>query len=145
MAHFYDLIGRLIVKVIMMKKTIQMIVLALLSSVLAACASPGNAPGQSSVIIDTKGVDMQAYERDLSECEAYAAEVEVAEKAVVGGTVGGVIGGAIGAIFNGSRGAERSGGAGAVLGTARGASEGLEEQSQVIRRCLRGRGYRVLN
>jgi hypothetical protein len=34
---------------------------------------------------------------------------------------------------------------GAVTGSVRGAQEGVQESERVIKQCLRGRGYRVLN
>lgn len=120
-------------------------VLIIFVTLLVSCSNNSRVPGQSSVIVDTKGVDMSRYEADLADCEAYAEEVMVAEKAAVKGATGAVVGGAVGAIFDGSQGARHGAGAGAVLGTVKGASQGLNEQSQVIKRCLRGRGYKVLN
>ena len=98
-----------------------------------------------TITIDTKGVDMQAYEMDLEECNAYADQVDLGEKALTRGVTGGIVAGTIGAIFGGSRGAERGAGAGAVLGTADGVQEGIRDREQVVRRCLSGRGYRVLS
>lgn len=112
---------------------------------LSACSSNGRFPGQTPVIVDTKGVDMSQYQTDLADCEAYAQQVSVGEKAVVQGATGAVVGGAVGAIFDGSEGARHGAGAGAVVGTVKGASQGLREQDRVLKRCLRGRGYKVLS
>ncbi len=112
---------------------------------LSACAGNRNIPGDSGVIVDTQGVDMATYEQDLQECEAYADQVPVGERAATGAVVGAAVGGAIGAIFGDGRGAERVGGAGAVSGGVRGAQSGLSERDQVLKRCMQGRGYRVLN
>ena len=97
-------------------------------------------------IIDRKGVDMAKYAVDKAECEAYATEVKRGEK-IARGTVGGaVVGGTIGAILNrGGNSAERGAGVGAVTGGLGGAREGNQEMERVIKQCLRGRGYRVLN
>jgi hypothetical protein len=98
------------------------------------------------IIIDRKGVNMARYEADKAECEAYASEVKTAEKAARGAAGGAVVGGAIGAIAGGSRdAAARGAGIGAVSGGARGVVEGERTQMEVVKRCLRGRGYRVLN
>ncbi|BFM11080.1 hypothetical protein R50072_12330 [Simiduia litorea] len=105
---------------------------------LAGCAS-------KKPIIDKKGVDLAVYQQDLQECQTYAAEVDKAGKVAGGAAAGAVVGGAIGAVFNGSRGASRGAGAGAVGGAAKGAASGEREQAQVVKNCLRGRGYRVLN
>jgi hypothetical protein len=98
------------------------------------------------IIIDRKGVDMARYAVDKAECEAYAEEVRTGEKAARGAASGAVLGGAVGAITGGSRdSAARGAGVGAVGGGARGASEGQREEVAVVKRCLRGRGYKVLN
>lgn len=112
---------------------------------LAACSSNQRYPGHSGVIVDTQGVDMSTYSSDLADCQAYADEVPVAEKAASGAVVGAVVGGAIGAVVGDSRTAERVAGAGAVSGGVKGAGRGLSEQDRVVKRCLQGRGYRVLN
>jgi outer membrane lipoprotein SlyB len=124
---------------------INLVVLNLLALVLASCASYRGTPGDSGVIVDTKGVDMSSYQTDLAECEALAEQVPVVERAATGAAVGAVVGGAIGAVVGDGRGAERGAGAGAVSGTVDGANSGLTEAEQVLKRCMQGRGYRVLN
>ncbi len=56
---------------------------------------------------------------------------------------GGAVGAASGAILSESVG--EWGGVGAVYGAAKSGLKGDREQSQVVKRCMRGRGYRVLN
>jgi len=97
------------------------------------------------IIIDQKGVDMNAYQRDLAECRGYASGVKTEEKAVRGAGSGAVVGGLVGAITGGAEGAAKGAGVGAVGGTARGIDEGERSEVQVVKRCLSGRGYRVLN
>lgn len=116
-------------------KTISLILLVLS---LAACAS-------KKPIIDTKGIDMSVYKQDLAECQVYAEDVDKSGKVAGGAVAGAVVGGAIGAVFNGSRGAGRGAGVGAIGGAAKGAGSAEREQAQVVKNCLRGRGYRVLN
>lgn len=124
-------------------KTLVLLPLILLT---VACSNNGRFPGQTPVIVDTKGVDMARYEADVSDCEAYAQQVNVSEKAAVQGATGAVVGGVLGAIFDDRHtGAGEGAAAGAVLGSVKGASRGFEDQSQVLRRCLRGRGYKVLS
>tara|TARA_Y200000002_G_C22323471_1_gene513581 strand:+ start:30 stop:401 length:372 start_codon:yes stop_codon:yes gene_type:complete len=97
-------------------------------------------------IIDRKGVDMSRYYTDKAECQAYSDEVRIGEKVARGAVGGAVVGGAIGAIVNrGPDSAERGAGVGAVTGGVRGAQEGVRESERVVKQCLRGRGYRVLN
>ena len=98
------------------------------------------------IIIDRKGVNMARYEADKAECETYADEVRTGEKAVRGGASGAVVGGAIGGIAgDSSDAAARGAGVGAVSGVTRGLREGEQSKVQVVKQCLRGRGYRVLN
>lgn len=96
-------------------------------------------------IVDMAGVDVAAWQRDLQECEAYADQVQVAAQAGSGAAAGAVVGAAVGAVFGNSTTAARGAGAGAVSGAAGGTSRGFAERRQVVRNCLLGRGYRVLN
>ena len=99
----------------------------------------------NEIIIDEKGVNMSAYQTDLADCQRYAASVKTGEKTAKGAASGAVVGGLIGAITGGSSGAATGAGVGAVGGGARGANEGEETEVQVVKRCLSGRGYQVLN
>jgi outer membrane lipoprotein SlyB len=94
------------------------------------------------IIIDKKGVDMARYEQDLAECRAYSSEVQTGKKVATGAASGAVVGGLIGAITGD---AGKAAGVGAVGGGAKGASEGSRQEVQVVKNCLRGRGYKLLN
>ena len=48
---------------------------------VAGCASNRNLPGNSGLIIDTQGVDMTSYNEDFQDCQAYADELPVGERA----------------------------------------------------------------
>lgn len=93
-------------------------------------------------IVDTKGVDMSAYETDLAECSVYADQIQT-EKGVAKGAAGGaVVGAATGAISgNPAEGA----GYGSIWGATRSGLDADEAKQMVVKRCLRGRGYKVLN
>jgi uncharacterized protein YcfJ len=106
--------------------------------VIAGCA-------RDRPIVDTKGVDRAAYRQDLVECQGYAEEVESGRRVAGGAVAGAVVGGAVGAAVGNSDTAKRGAGAGSVVGGARGAGRAHHEKEQVLRNCLRGRGYRVLN
>lgn len=113
---------------------------------LCACAVLAGCTTSKNVIIDRNGVDMNRYRQDLAECERYAEEVRKGEKVARGAGSGAAVGGAVGAIVGDSRdSAVRGAGVGAVTGGARGLSAGEREEMRVIKRCLSGRGYRVLN
>jgi len=117
-----------------MRRTIWMSAWAL--TVLAACA------GTSRPIIDTKGVNMAVYRQDLAECQQFGGEVGVASGTAKGAGAGAVVGGALGAV----RGNVTDGAAtGAIAGGASSALRNDRERQEVVKRCMRGRGYRVLN
>ncbi len=110
----------------------------LLVLILTGCAS-------HKIIIDKEGVDMSKYEQDLAACREYAEEVSAGEAVGKGAVGGAVIGGAVGAILGGRRGAETLAGVGIVTGAARGGAGAEQEKNQVVKNCLRGRSYKVLN
>ena len=114
----------------------QRIALSAVAALLAACTTT------DEIIIDTKGVDMARYQQNLAECRAYSEEVQTGKKAATGAASGAVVGGLIGAITGD---AGKAAGVGAVGGGARGVAEGSRDEVQVVKNCLRGRGYRVLN
>ncbi len=98
------------------------------------------------VVVDPKGVDQVAYEKDLAECTTLADEARKGSSSAGRGALGGaVIGGAIGGIFGGSRGAATMGGGGAVIGGSSGANQDTTEKDRILKNCMTGRGYRVLN
>jgi len=100
--------------------------------------------GSSGPIIDTKGVNMTVYEEDLAECTAYSEQVDTGAAMGKSAGVGAVTGGAVGAIVkDGNIG--RGAGVGAVLGASRGGVKSAQDKENVVKRCLRYRGYKVLN
>ena len=98
----------------------------------------------NEIIIDEQRSNMANYDRDLEQCESYAEQVPVGEKAARGAGSGAVVGGAIGAVDH-HRDAGEGAAIGAIAGGATGISQGQREKVQVVKRCLRGRGYVVLN
>ena len=110
-------------------------------TVLAAVLA-GGCSSHPDPIIDMKGVNPVAMQDDWDDCELYAEEVIVARGAAKGATGGAVAGAAAGAI--GGNAAEGAG-YGAVWGATRSTIDGAREKEDVFKRCMRGRGYRVLN
>ena len=93
-------------------------------------------------IIDTKGVNMAAYQQDLQDCTKYGEQVKISKGVTKGAAAGGAVGGATGAVWGD---AGKGAAAGAIGGAARSAQMGEREKSGVVKRCLSGRGYKVLN
>jgi hypothetical protein len=112
-----------------------------LVSVLSALALAG-CIAHPEPIVDLKGVDPEVYEADRAECQAYADQVSLARGSAKGAATGAVIGAATGAITGDV--AQGAGYGGVYGGTQTGVNAEREKQ-RVFTRCLRGRGYRVLN
>ena len=98
-------------------------------------------------LVDMKGVNQSAYESDLKDCQAYAKDQSgMSETAAKGAGAGAVVGGLLGLVTGGNKtGIVQAAGAGAVIGGAGGAFSGNQAQEAVVKRCLSGRGYKVLN
>jgi hypothetical protein len=98
-------------------------------------------------LVDMKGVNDAAYEKDLQECQAYAKEQSgMGETAAKGAGAGAIVGGLLGLVTgSNTTGIVQAAGAGAVIGAAGGAFTGNQSQEAVVKRCLSGRGYKVLN
>ncbi len=117
-----------------MKNLTKLALPAILLLTLTACST--------KPIVDTKGMDHAQFERDLAECTALAEQIDQGGTTLKSAATGALIGGLFGAISgNATTGA-------AFGGVAGGTSGGLstdQEKASVIRNCLRGRGYTVLN
>ena len=110
--------------------------LLFVTAMLGACAA------HPDPIVDTKGVDPDKYAQDWDECEAYTEEILISQGVVKGSATGAAVGAVGGAINNDvGRGAAN----GALWGGTRSGLDADREKQQVFKRCLRGRGYRVLN
>lgn len=112
------------------------LLLTLLALAIAGCAA------HPDPIVDTKGVDREALAKDWQECEAYTDQIMVSKGVAKGGATGAVVG-AVGGAIDGEAG--KGAGYGAVYGGTRSGLDADREKQNVFKRCLRGRGYRVLN
>ena len=118
----------------------KLIVIFMVVVFLAACAGASYRP-----MIDSRNVDMNRFEIDLRECQQYAQQVtgagtQAATGALIGAAFGAVLAAAAGIRYD--RGATAR--VGAVTGAATGGAQGESNQRDVIRRCISGRGYSVL-
>jgi len=108
----------------------------LLAVLIAGCAA------HPDPILDMQGVDPNALAKDWQECESYTEEILISQGVVKGSATGAVVG-ALGGAIDGDAGGGAAGGA-LYGGTVSGLKADREKQ-KVFKRCLRGRGYRVLN
>jgi len=120
--------------------------LLVLSSLVVA-VTVGCAGANVRPLVDMKGVNEAAYENDLKDCQAYAQQQSgMGSTAAKGAGAGAVVGGLLGLVTGGNgSGIAQAAGAGAVIGAAGGAFSGNQAQEAVVKKCLSGRGYKVLN
>lgn len=118
------------------------ILAAMLIVSVSGCASTGS---NYRPIVDNKNVDLNRYEADLQECQAYARKTANAGKsAAVGAAAGAALGVALALIGGGGYDKGASAGAGALIGGVGAGAQGETNQRNIIRNCLNGRGYKVL-
>jgi outer membrane lipoprotein SlyB len=106
---------------------------------LTACAA------HPDPIIDTKGVDPDAMAQDWDECEVYTEEISVAQGTAKGAGLGAAVGTLLGSIGGGYHSVAESAAYGAVYGGTDSGLQADRDKQQVFKKCMRGRGYRVLN
>ncbi len=116
--------------------------LALFSMLSIVAVAATGCAAHPDPIIDTKGVNPDALAQDWDECEVYTDEIIVA-KGVAKGTAAGAAVGAVAGTINGD--VNRGAANGALYGGTRSALYADRAKQRVFKRCLAGRGYRVLN
>lgn len=95
-------------------------------------------------VIDTKNVDMNRYHADLKECQQYAQNENPAGQAAVGAIAGALLGAILSKAAGGNYDWQATSRVGAVTGAVAGGAHAGESQMDIIKNCLRGRGYNVL-
>lgn len=98
-------------------------------------------------VIDTQEVDLNKMDVDMRNCARFTGQrMSAGQGAATGAVVGGLLGGVLmTAITGNSDFVGRGMAAGAVGGALGGASEAHGTQKQIMRRCMTGRGYTVLD
>ena len=88
---------------------------------------------------------MAQYELDLKECSTFAEDISTGKSIAKGAVTGGALGAVIEAITDDERSWGDTFEVGAVSGGTKSGIRAVREKEQLVRRCLRGRGYKVLN
>ena len=88
---------------------------------------------------------MAQYELDLQECSTFSEDISTGKSIAKGAVTGGAVGAVIEAITDDERSWGDTFEVGAVSGGAKSGIRAVREKEQIVRRCLRGRGYKVLN
>ena len=127
----------------MMKNVLTALLLITLSGCVANSSS--SIFESSKPVIDTKGVNMSQYEIDLEECSTFSEDISTGKSIVKGAATGAAVGAVIEAITDDVRSRRDAIEVGAVSGGAQAGVRAVREKQQILKRCLRGRGYKVLN
>ena len=117
----------------------KLITLTLAAILLTGCATRG---ANYVPVVDTQYRDVSRLAIDTSECQQFSNQrADAATGAVVGVLFGALLGAALMPRGYESYGARQ----GAIAGGVGGAYQANETQETIIKRCLSGRGYSVLN
>jgi len=119
-------------------RALDILALLALAILLSGCAA------HPDPIIDTKGVDPEALAPDWDEGEVFTEQIILAKGVAKGAALGGTVGAASGAI-RGRGDAAEDAAWGALYGGTRSGLDADREKQMVFKRCMSGRGYRVLN
>jgi len=120
-------------------------ILAVVALVAVLLAALSGCAAHPDPIVDLKGVDPNAFAEDWADCEAYSEEVVIAQGVAKGGATGAAVGAVAGAIDGDSGDVAEGAAIGGLYGGTRSGLDADKDKQQVFKRCLRGRGYRVLN
>lgn len=108
-------------------------------SAIQACTS-------SIAIVDSAEVDQAQLAADTAECKEYASQIKHSDKVIEFAFLGGLIAGLSEWVFTGDEDFARSAALlGAIEGGIVGASEAMYDHDEIVKNCLSGRGYMVLN
>jgi outer membrane lipoprotein SlyB len=118
------------------------LIIMLLLTISCVSNNSSSILSMNNPIIDTKGVDMTLYETDLEECKAYSNDISTIKSIAKGSATGAAVGAVIEAISDKRKDAIEIG---AVSGGTQSGLRATREKEQVLKRCLKGRGYKVLN
>lgn len=125
--------------------------------ILAVWATTSSA--HANVVVDMSQVqDYTQYQTDLQQCEGLAVQNQpgATQRDSVAGTAvkGAAVGAAAGAVSggSGSKAAKKGAGAGVLIAAGRNSRERRQasanaaaQKDQIVKNCMRGRGYNVLN
>ena len=92
-------------------------------------------------MIDRKGVDLNLYAVDLKQCNEYAAQVSLGRSVLKGAAAGAAIGGLYEVVTREEEALE----VGAITGGTKSAIASVNQKKKIVKKCLIGRGYRVLS
>jgi hypothetical protein len=125
--------------------------IALLCVLLLGACSQGVGNSYRPIVdtVSSPAAGQRNYSSDLSDCQGLASQssaVETGATHALGGAALGAAGGAIIGAFTGNPGAGAGLGAalGGLGGAAQGSVSGVQTQQSIVKNCMRGRGWNVV-
>ncbi len=118
-------------------RTMARIIMMVAAAAIAGCAA------HPDPIVDMQGVNPEQLAADWEDCKGYSEQVNVGTGAAKGAGLGAGVGAVSGVINDGDVG--RAAANGALAGATSSGLYADRDKQRVFKRCLRGRGYRVLN
>ena len=121
----------------------KVVTIAVAAAFLAGCAAPMHS---YQPLVDGDTTSTQ-YQRDLQDCRNFAMSKASAEETAAAGAILGALAGVALLALGGGRGGwgNEVAAVGAAVGGVQGYTEGAQGQQNVVKRCLAGRGHRVLD
>jgi hypothetical protein len=126
--------------------------IVLIATLLLGACSQGIGSGYRPIVDQqsSPAAGQRIYANDLAECQSLASQSNAVESGATSALGGAAVGAALGAItgaFTGNPG--MGAGLGAALGGTGGAAaggySGVNKQESVVKNCMRGRGWNVLD
>lgn len=115
------------------------ITVLILAAALAGCATSG---ANYVPVVDMGGRDAARFNRDLSECQVYAHQrMNAAQGAMVGAVALGILTSVLSPRGTKNYAAQQ----GAIVGGVAGAASANDTQETIVKRCLAGRGWTILD
>ena len=95
-------------------------------------------------VADNRGRSDAQYKEDLADCRAYAKKANTGDKAAEKAAVGLAVGGVFGMVIGNRDSAQKAAGVGAVSDEISDAAKAEEREQNILHRCLKSRGYKIL-
>ena len=117
----------------------KIVLVVLIVSLITGCATRG---AGYVPVVDSKYKDPKVLAQDTLECQQFAKQrLDAAEGAAAGAVAGALLMAALSPRGYKNYGAQQ----GAIVGGVGGAATANDTQETIIKRCMAGRGYNVLN
>jgi outer membrane lipoprotein SlyB len=123
----------------------KLLTLVLVAGITSGCATQVSRQYDTNYsIVDLRGVNLERYGVDYGECADYANQSDTQKNMVAGALAGALLGALVGASLGGGDMIQHGVASGVGAGAMAGATHSVADQQSTLRKCLAGRGYRVI-